>query len=312
MAMQYQQWLREWLDTYVKPSSKQKTYIRYSEIVEQHIIPKIGSYNMEDLTPIVLQHFTTELLQNGNLKTGGGLSGNSVNAIISVIQNSLKAALDAEMASTYSADKIKRPKVRENKVSCFTPDEQKQIEQAVLNGKKPKMFGVVLCLYTGLRIGELLALEWDDIDFQKETLSVTKTCYDGKDNRGKFARITDTPKTDTSQRIIPLPKRLILYLKDLKKNSKSKYVVSNESNKIISVRAYQRSFELFLKKQSIPHKGFHSLRHTFATRALECGMDVKTLSDILGHKNANITLGRYVHSLIEHKREMMNRLAKLL
>ena len=89
-------------------------------------------------------------------------------------------------------------------------------------------------------------------------------------------------------------------------------MVASNSDRLISIRAYQRSFELFLKRLNIPHKGFHSLRHTFATRALECGMDVKTLSEILGHKNANVTLNRYVHSLMEHKREMMNRLGKLL
>ena len=195
---------------------------------------------------------------------------------------------------------------------CFTPTEQKQIEQAVINGKKPKMFGVVLCLYTGLRIGELLALEWNDIDFQKGIINVCKSCHDGKDDSGKFARITDTPKTETSQRVIPFPKQLIPYLRNLKKDSNSVFVVASDSDKLISVRAYQRSFELFLKRLHIPHKGFHSLRHTFATRALECGMDVKTLSEILGHKNANVTLNRYVHSLMEHKREMMNRLGKLL
>lgn len=80
----------------------------------------------------------------------------------------------------------------------------------------------------------------------------------------------------------------------------------------VSVRSYQRSFELLQKKLKIPRRGFHSLRHTFATRALECGMDVKTLSEILGHKNPTITLNRYVHSLMEHKRDMMNRLGKLL
>ena len=96
----------------------------------------------------------------------------------------------------------------EKQVTCFTPTEQKQIEQAVINGKKPKMFGVVLCLYTGLRIGELLALEWNDIDFQKGIINVCKSCHDGKDDSGKFARITDTPKTETSQRVIPFPKQL--------------------------------------------------------------------------------------------------------
>ena len=200
--MQYREWLMEWLECYVKPSSKQKTYIRYSEIVSQHIIRSLGDYEMSELTPLILQRFTTELLQSGNLKTGKGLSANSVNGIITVIQNSLKVAYAIGQISEYTADKIKRPKAREKQVTCFTPTEQKQIEQAVLNGKKAKMFGVVLCLYTGLRIGELLALEWSDIDFQKGIISVSKSCHDGKDENGKFARITDTPKTETSEREI--------------------------------------------------------------------------------------------------------------
>lgn len=310
--MQYKVWLNEWLECYVKPSSKQKTYVRYSEVVSGHLVKALGDYEMTDLTPLILQRYVTELLQSGNLKTGKGLSANSVNGIITVIQNSLKEAYAIGQIPEYTANKIKRPKAREKQVTCFTPAEQKQMEQSILNGKKPKMFGVILCLYTGLRIGELLALEWTDIDFQKGTLTVSKTCHDGKDENGVFARITDTPKTETSQRVIPLPKQLIPYLRNLKKDSDSNYVISTRTEKLISVRAYQCSFELFIKKLGIPHKGFHSLRHTFATRALECGMDVKTLSEILGHKNANITLNRYVHSLMEHKRDMMNRLGKLL
>lgn len=310
--MQYKEWLREWLECYVKPSSKQKTYIRYSEIVSQHIVGAIGDYEMSELTPLILQRFTTVLLQSGNIKTGKELSANSVNGIINVIQNSLKVAYAIGQISEYTADKIKRPKAREKKVTCFTPTEQKQIEQAVLNGNSAKMFGVVLCLYTGLRIGELLALEWNDINFQKGIMLVSKSCYDGKDDRGRFARITDTPKTETSIREIPFPKQLVPYLRNLKNNGRSVYVVASDSDKIISVRAYQRSFELFLKRHHIPHKGFHSLRHTFATRALECGMDVKTLSEILGHKNPMITLNRYVHSLMDHKKDMMNRIGKLL
>ncbi len=108
-----------------------------------------------------------------------------------------------------------------------------------------------------------------------------------------------------------MPKRILAILKEHKKRSKSEYVVS-DNGKPIYLRSYQRTFELLLKKLNIPHKGFHALRHTFATRALECGMDVKTLADILGHKNPQITLNRYVHSLMDHKRMMMNKLDKLL
>jgi integrase len=129
---------------------------------------------------------------------------------------------------------------------------------------------------------------------------------------GEYVKVLDTPKTDNSVRTIPLPKQLLPYLKTLKKQSDCDYVVSGKGAYGVQVRSYQRTFENLLIKLKIEHKGFHSLRHTFATRALECGMDIKTLSEILGHKNPTITLNRYAHSLLEHKTEMMNRLGKLL
>ena len=226
--------------------------------------------------------------------------------MISVIQSSLKTAHLLGLTREYTADKLKRPKLKEKPVECFTLAEQKRIEQEILNGKKDKLYGIILCLYSGLHIGELIALQWTDIDFTKGTLTVSKSCHDGKDGI-----IIDEPKTATSRREIPLPKQLLPILKGIKKRSDSPFIVF-ANGKSVSVRSYQRSFELLLKRLGIPHKGFHSLRHTFATRALECGMDVKTLSEILGHKNPTITLNRYAHSLMEHKTDMMNRLGKLL
>lgn len=185
------------------------------------------------------------------------------------------------------------------------------IETAVMADKRPKMIGVLFCLYTGVRIGELLALKWDDVNFSTGEVKVEKSCHDGKDENGQYYRVVEMPKTDYSIRIIPLPKQLMPYLREAKKKNKLRYVVG-DGDKIISVRAYQTSFELLLKKLGIPKKGFHALRHTFATRALACGMGVKTLSEILGHKNTTVTLNRYVHSMTEHKRKMMDQLWKLL
>ena len=304
--MKYAEWLDIWLENYIKPSVKVRTYERYALIIDKHISTDVGKCEISELSALVLQNFITKLLESGNCKTGNGLSANSVNAIISVLQSSLQTAHLIGVANEYTANKIKRPKLKEKPVECFTLAEQKQIEQAILNGKKDKLYGIILCFYSGLRIGELIALQWSDIDFVKGILTVSKSCHDGKEGL-----IIDEPKTVTSRRVIPLPKQLLPVLKSIKKKSDSPFVVS-VNGKLVSVRSYQRSFELLLKKLNIPHKGFHSLRHTFATRALECGMDVKTLSEILGHKNPTVTLNRYAHSLMEHKADMMNRLGKLL
>ncbi len=304
--MIYIDWLIKCMENYIRPSVKVRTYERYMHIIDQHIKGKIGSIKLDDLSPILLQQFITELLQSGNRKTGKGLSANSVNAVISVIQSSLKTAHLLGLMEEYTANKLKRPKLAEKPVECFSLTEQKMIEQAVITGKKDKQYGIILCLYSGLRIGELIALQWSDIDFANGILTVSKSCHDSKDGL-----IIDEPKTATSRRAIPLPKQLLPILKSIKKKSHSPFVVS-ANGKPVSVRSYQRSFELLLKKLKIPHKGFHSLRHTFATRAIECGMDVKTLSEILGHKNPIVTLNRYAHSLMEHKVDMMNRLGKLL
>lgn len=309
--MKYNQWLDIWLENYVKPTTKIKTYTIYKQIVEKRLKPRLGEYELNEISPVILQSYVTELLRQGNAITGTGLSANTVNGIITVIQNSLKLACTIGESEKYIADKIKRPKTSEKEVSCFTAAEQKKIERAVLAGKRQKMFGIVLCLYTGLRIGELLALTWKDIDFIKGVLSVNKTINDGKDENGRICSIIGVPKTQSSVRSIPLPKQLIPVLKKIKKETESEYVVSDK-RRGVSVRVYQRNFSVLLKRIGVPHKGFHALRHTFATRTLECGMDVKTLSEILGHKSATTTLNRYVHSMADYKKEMMNKLGKLL
>ncbi len=304
--MIYKDWLNEWLDNYIKPSCKIRTYERYSQIIDKHILGELGSYSLNKITPMVLQHFVTDMLNNGNIRTHNGLAINTVNCIITVLQSSLKTAYKLRYTRTYVVDKILRPKIVEKQVSCFTNSEQHKIENYVLRSSKIKLYGIIICLYTGIRIGELLALTKSDLDLKKSLMTISKTCHDSK-----HGRIIDSPKTSNSCRVIPLPKQILYLIQKLKKHSESEFLITDK-NKPISIRSYQRSFELLLKKLKIEHKGFHSLRHTFATRALECGMDVKTLSEILGHKNPNVTLNRYAHCMFEHKQDMMNRVGKCL
>ena len=234
---------------FVKPTSKRRTHDRYRQLAAG-IVRRLGDVEINDLSPLLLQRYVTDLLETGNRRTGKGLSPNTVNGVISIIQSSLKTAAAIGVADYYIAGEIRRPKITEKPVECFSLPEQKAIEKAVLNGKKPKLIGIVLCLYSGLRIGELFALEWSDLDLAKGVLSVTKSCHYGKGQSG-FERFIDRPKTATSERLIPIPKQLLPILKQHKKTVPSEYVVS-EKGKPVAIRSYQRSFELLQKRLHIP------------------------------------------------------------
>jgi len=307
--MTYKNWLSEWLELYVKPLKK-RTYERYKDICNLHIIDQLGDYELDELTPLILQRHINELMAHGNHKNGGELSANFTNAVITVIQSSLKCANELGYTNTYHAGTIQRPKVEETEVRCFSVKEQKAIEKAVLEARKRKMLGVIIALYTGVRIGELLSLEFSAVDMQKRTITVKNTCYESKDENGKYCKMTDSTKSHKT-RVIPFPKQLLPIFKELKALSKSGYVIENAKGEQMSVRSYQRSFEILIGKLGVSKLSFHALRHTFATRALESGMDVKTLSEILGHKSATVTLNRYVHSLMEHKQSAMDKFGTL-
>ncbi|MDE5667157.1 MAG: site-specific integrase [Clostridia bacterium] len=299
--MNYDNWLKEWLLNWAKPLVKPRTYERYVAIVRTQVAPRLGKFNISELTANVLQQFAAEL--------SASYSPNTVAGIIAVVKSSLVCAKESGKVSKQFSACIKNPKAGEKEVTCFTLKEQRKIENYVKKSGKPKLFGIVMCLYTGLRIGELLALEWGDIDLKRHFVSVNKSCRDQWEN-GRYIKAIDTPKTRNSVRKIPLPKSLLPYLKVMKESAGSGYVFTSYKGDL-PIRSYQRTFENLLEKLGIPHRGFHTLRHTFATRALECGMDVKTLSVILGHTNPAITLKRYAHSLTEHQSAMMNKLGKM-
>lgn len=302
--MKYREWLNHWLEYYVRPVVKTRTYEKYKGHVNNYIVPKLGDFDMEELLPVTLQKFTTFLMSKN-------LSPNSINGILSVIKSSLKNAVAVRIVKEEWSCVIVRPKSREKKVDCFSKEEQRKIERFILDSRKANLFGIILALYTGMRIGELLALTWKDIDFNKGLISVDKTCYDGWQN-GKYKKIINSAKTESSVRLIPLPRQLRPFLRQIKNCTDGNYVIGGRTEFGAEVRTYQRRFERMLAKLGISHKGFHALRHTFATRALEVGVDIKTLSEVLGHSSPTVTLNRYAHSMLEHKCEMMDKVGKLL
>lgn len=301
--MKYSEWLACWLKNFAAPKLKCVTTDKYARICKNHIATKLGERELSELNAVVLQKFVAGLSER--------LAPNTVCGIVSVLKSSLKCAVEAGVTSKHFAGGICRPKPREKRVECFSAAEQRRLEDFVIKSGSKKLFGIVFCLYTGLRIGELLALKWKNIDVGRRVCRVVGTCRDSWEN-GKYKKVTDLPKTENSFRIVPIPRQLVPYLKQSGGKNAEKYFVEGISGEGAQMRSYQKTFKRLLEKLKIPHRGFHSLRHTFATRAIECGMDVKTLSEILGHKNVGVTLSRYAHSLTKHKTEMMDRVGRLL
>ena len=299
--MQYKEWLDEWLECNVRPMVKERTAQAY-EYAVQKILPTLGEYALDELSPLVLQRFTATLCAN--------FSPNTVRSVVGVVRASLLRAEESGLLDRQYGGRIRLPHGQEKEVTCFSVAEQKRIEAFALSHEKHKHVGFVLCLYTGLRVGELLALTWNDMDLSQGLLYVTKSCHDRW--RGGYVKQIESPKTVHSRRVIPLPERLLPVLQAVHSRSVSAYVVSETDGREVAVRSYQRTFECMLKRLGIAHRGVHALRHTFATRALECGMDARTLAEVLGHKNPSVTLSRYAHSLLEHKTQMMNRVGCLL
>ena len=298
--MQFNEWLNEWLEVKIKPSTKTRTYEKYRSGVYKYISPALGDVSLEDLNAIRLQRFTLSLSE-------GGLAPSTVNCLVSILKNSLRTAVSYGITERQYSDSLVRRKGDIRSVACLNKEEQRILESYIINREKSSLYGILVSLYMGLRIGELLALTWADIDLEKRIMSVTKSCYDRWEN-GSYVKVVETPKTASSARLIPIPDTIFSLLSYMKRTSRTHYVVEGRGGYGAEVRSYQRSFQLVLKKLGLRQMGFHSLRHTFATRAIECGMDVKTLSELMGHKNPSITLTRYTHSLLEHKREMINKL----
>lgn len=309
--MNFSQTIDRWMTEEQQYKLKHRTYLRYTEMIDKHIKPKLGSYDTAEITLQNIRDFQADKFGDINCYTGKPLASNTVKNIMSVVRNALLFAYKTGL-SELNANELEHIRFEEHPVVVFNKVEQKKIENEVMKSSKTNHFGIVLCLYTGLRLGELLGLTWQDIDFDNATIRIDKTSYALTDEDGRYKILVDKPKTEAANRLIPIPKTLLKELKAIKKNSSSPFIISTNKGTRVGNRSYQKTYERLLYRAGVSYKNFHVLRHTFATRALECGMDIKTLSEIMGHKTPAITMNRYVHSLMETKQKMMNILAKSL
>ena len=310
--MTTQNLLTEWLETYQKEHIKARTYSRYQGLISRHIVPTLGERSISEIGRREIQEFLTQQKKNGNMRNGEKLSATSTNMMLSILNLAFEYACDMEYIEENPCVRVHRTKAETKRVEAFTVEEQRAIEREIDRSDDRRLHGILLCLYTGLRIGELLGLTWNDIDLERGVIKITKTVYREKDENGNWQLCVDTPKTKASDRVIPLPEYITNMLRQDYETAPTPYVVENKKGERMSIRSYQYIFEKLTERAGVRKLNFHALRHTFATRAIECGMDIKTVADIMGHQNASITLNRYAHCMLDHKIEMMQKLPRIL
>lgn len=294
-----------WL-CHIRHRIKESSFANYVAKLQTHIYPSLGSLKFESLTTKHITDFINNKLTNGK-KDGSSLSAKYVSDIVALLRSIGKFA-QQEYHYHNPILNIKAPKIRKKELTILSQNEQLALKKYLLKEPSEIHLGILLCLNTGIRLGELCALKWSDIDLNERVIKISKTVQRVKSFNGKKATelITSSPKSEKSAREIPLPSFLYELLLKHKKFGNS-FILSG-SERIVEPRLMQYHFKRVLKKVNLPSINFHTLRHMFATNCIEHGFDVKTLSEILGHSKVEITLNIYTHSSKERKRECMERL----
>lgn len=292
-----------------KLSHKGATEAKYNYLIQKHIIPELGDIVMEDLTIALLNNFIEEKIASGRLDKKGGLSTSYVRTMSIIINSALKFAVDENLCSSLKLIPYS-PKQEKKDITVLKQPMLNKLEQYLSENMHLTSLGILLSLYMGLRIGEVCALRWQDIDLDELVLRIraTVTRVKSSETLTKTIEIIGNPKTASAIRDIPIPSNLIPWLKKLK--SQEDHFVLSDSSSFISPRTYEYRFHKILAQAEISDTNYHVLRHTFATRCIECGVDIKTLSEFLGHSDVGITLRTYVHPSMELKRTQIEKLAK--
>jgi integrase len=287
---------------------KHSTHMKYFNLLNKYTFPVIGKIDISLIGYDCIFELSSSLLGDGG-KRRNGLSVKTVSDLLFVIKSVIKYASRSGYKIDTSVFDIS-VKMKSKPIRVLSIQEQGRLVDYLKSNVSDINIGILLSLLTGIRIGELCALTWEDISMEGRSIQITKTLQRVQTPNGeKKTSITITePKSESSNRHIPIPK--ILYDMLNPSNDKSFYILTN-SKKYIEPRLMEYHFGKVISKCGINNANFHALRHTFATRCIEVGFDVKSLSEILGHSNVNITLNRYVHPSENSKREYMDKLSQL-
>ena len=313
------EWFTTWLNDYMKPSLRPTTWESHKYQVDGHIIPALGHLRLAQLQTAHIQRLYNDRLQGGRLDgKPGGLSPKSVRYIHTVIHSCLEQARKESMITINPAGAVRLPKLEKPEIKYLGTAEAAIFLAMARESKHFAAF--YLALSTGMRRGELLALRWKDIDFEAEQLTVNQ----GLVRISGKGLVFQEPKTALSNRVISLAPAVAQVLKEHREqqtdgrimagaayNSELDLVFSNELGEPICPRAFTRVFERLVKKAGL-NVTFHGLRHTFATLALQEGVDVKTIQETLGHHSAAFTMDVYSNVTAKMRREAADRVSNLL
>ncbi len=284
--------ISEWLDSIIN-QVKPNTYQKYESVCKNHIVNELGSVLIKLISNYTIINFINRIKEKG-------LSTKSINDILIVLGLAFKYA---EEEYEITTPRIRYLKEEKKEMRVLSIDEQLQLSTYLNSNIDIFKFGILLALYTGIRVGELCALQWDDIT--DEYIQINKTMTRVKTENGKTEIKIGSPKSDSSKRLIPTPQCLLQLINQFRNTG---YVLSNDKLDYTEPRLMQIKFEKMISDCGLDRTNFHALRHTFATRCVEAGVDAKTLSEILGHSDVKTTLNRYVHSSFELKQKSMKQL----
>ncbi|MCH5197238.1 MAG: site-specific integrase [Oscillospiraceae bacterium] len=280
---------------------KESTYMNYQMKHEKHISLSLGETFYDKLTTESLNDFIQELLSSGlSAKYTADIAG-----LIRAVCRFAKKRFGYEDKSEF----ISFPRGASKEKELLDKNEQALLNSYLIANPTLSNVGILLSAATGIRVGELCALKWENIDLEKKILTVKNTVQRVKSIGGNTATkvIITPPKSNSSVRVIPLPEFIVPLLSKLKTNSNCYFLSGSMS--LVEPRLMQYRFKRILNELKLTEVTFHSLRHLFATNCISIGVDVKTLSEILGHSSVEITLNRYVHSSIERKAQCMKSLS---
>ena len=288
---------------------KTSTRERYWFMLKRHIVPYFGEMSATKLTAKELSSFLLHLKKNGRLDGKGGLSAKTVRDMAVLMKTLLRFA-QREYHCVCDALNAKLPACTQKNVEVLSEQELTTMSK-VLSPSKKITCAVMLALHAGLRVGEVCALRVRDIDFMTGTIQICRSVQRMTLN-GKSQLLVQRPKSDSSERIVPLHSELLHLLRIITANMlPDAYLMTGLIDQPMDPRACQYQFTVLLKCCGIRHRGFHALRHTFATRCIENGADIKSVSEMLGHSDIKTTLKLYVHPSLESKRRCIQSIGVL-